>query len=273
MPKTYYRAVWISDAHLCSRDCQAECLLSFLKRTKCDYLYLVGDIFDVWQLKRRWFWPQTFNNVIHKILGKARKGARVIYIPGNHDECFRDYAGTNFGGVEIVRNAIHTTRTGRKFLVLHGDEFDVVVQCNKGLAVLGSAAYDYLIYLNRAINAVRRRFDLPYWSLAACLKHKVKNAVKYVGSFEHAVVREARKNGVDGVICGHIHQPTIKDIDGVTYCNTGDWVENCTALVENEKGELELIHWFKDGFDISQILQEKEEEPDAEHLVELHGQS
>jgi UDP-2,3-diacylglucosamine pyrophosphatase LpxH len=244
MSKTYYRSVWISDTHLCSRDCRADTLLSFLKHTKCEYLYIVGDFIDVWQLKRRWFWLQEFNNVIHRVLSKARKGAKVVYIPGNHDEAFRDFCGMQFGGVRIERDCVHTTADGRRFLVLHGDEFDCVVQNNKWLAIVGSAAYDYLIYANRMLNYLRRRMGMPYWSLAHYVKTRVKNAVSYIGAFEDAVVHAARKEKVDGVICGHIHQPAMKDIQGLQYCNTGDWVESCTALVEHTDGRLELIHWM-----------------------------
>jgi len=263
--KTYYRTIWISDMHLCSRDCRADSLLSFLKRHKCEYLYLVGDFIDIWQLKRRWYWPQTYNNIIHKILGRAKKGTKVIYIPGNHDEMFREFIGQQFGGVEIHQQAIHHLSDGRRLMVLHGDEFDLIVQNNKWLALVGNAAYDNLIYVNRVLNLFRRFFGMPYWSLAAYLKHRVKNAVKYIGSFEQAVVHEAKKKDVHGVVCGHIHQPVVKEVDGLTYCNTGDWVENCTALVEKENGVLEIIHWTKDGQDISHIL--FEEEDDSEEAL------
>lgn len=243
MERTRYRSVWISDTHLCSRDCRVELLLSFLKHTRCDNLYLVGDIIDVWQLKRKWYWPQAFNNVIQKILARAKKGTNVVFIPGNHDEFFREFVGQHFGGVAIMQRTIHQTADGRRFLVMHGDEFDTVVQCNKWLAVLGSAAYDHLVTLNRGLNAARRLLGMPYWSMAAYVKGRVKNAVKYICRFEDAVVHEGRKAGVDGVICGHIHQPVVKTIGGIQYCNTGDWVENCTALVEHDDGRLELLNW------------------------------
>lgn len=264
MAKTYYRSVWISDTHLCSRDCRADVLLSFLNQTKCENLYIVGDFIDVWQLKRRWFWAQDFNNVIHRILSKARKGAKVTYIPGNHDEAFREFCGMQFGGVRIEQNCIHTMADGRKFLVMHGDEFDCVVQNNKWLAVLGSAAYDYLIYVNRMLNYGRRRLGMPYWSLAHYVKTRVKNAVTYIGTFEEAVAREARKAKVEGVICGHIHQPILKDIHGIAYCNTGDWVENCTALVEHADGHLELIHWMQELTDRAKLTPDRVLMPDIE---------
>jgi UDP-2,3-diacylglucosamine pyrophosphatase LpxH len=246
MSKTYYRSVWISDTHLCSRDCRVEYLLSFLKSVKCEYLYLVGDFIDVWQLKRRWYWPQAFNNVVHKVLAKSKKGAKVTYIPGNHDEFFRNFIGYQFGGVQIRDKAIHVTADGRRMLILHGDEFDMVVQYNKWLALIGSAAYDYLVTMNRVLNLGRRKLNMPYWSLSAAIKRKVKNAVTYIGKYEAAMVHEARKENVDGIICGHIHQPAVKQIDGLLYCNTGDWVENCTALVEDEDGKLSIIHWLDD---------------------------
>ena len=253
MPKNHYRTIFLSDAHLCSRDCRAESILSFLKHNKCDTLYLVGDIIDVWQLKRRWHWPQGVNNVVHKILGMAKKGTRVVFVPGNHDEMFREFVGSQFGGVEIMQQAIHETANGQRLLVLHGDEFDAVVQCNKWLAVLGDAAYDWLVRVNRLLNVFRRRLGMPYWSLAAFMKGKVKDAVKYIGDYEGAVVREARRWNVAGVVCGHIHQPTIKEIDGIQYCNTGDWVENCSALVEKDDGELGLVYWPRDEHDVERL--------------------
>lgn len=271
MSKTHYRSVWISDTHLCSRDCRADVLLSFLQHTKCEYLYLVGDFIDVWQLKRRWFWSQSFNNVIHRVLSKARKGAKVTYIPGNHDECFRDYAGQKFGGLQISLRAEHRTADGRRLLILHGDEFDMIVQSRKWLAVLGSAAYDYLVILNRLLNVLRRRFGLPYWSLAAYTKSRVKDAVKFIGRFEEVVVHEARKEKFDGVICGHIHQPVIKQVDGMLYCNTGDWVENCTALVETESGELKLVYWLKDNHEPLLEVIEAETEEDEIDAIRLVG--
>lgn len=265
MSKKYYRSVWISDTHLCSRDCRVEYLLSFLKSVKCEYLYLVGDFIDVWQLKRRWYWPQAFNNVVHKVLAKSKKGAKVTYIPGNHDEFFRNFVGYQFGGVQIKDKAIHVTADGRRLLILHGDEFDMVVQYNKWLALLGSAAYDYLVTLNRILNLGRRKLNMPYWSLSAAIKRKVKNAVTYVGKYEEAMIHEARKHNADGIVCGHIHQPAVKQIDGLLYCNTGDWVENCTALVEEEDGKLSIIHWLTD-WDMAAVsanqAQEAAQEPD-----------
>jgi UDP-2,3-diacylglucosamine pyrophosphatase LpxH len=239
----YYRAVWLSDAHLCSRDCHVEHLLAFIRQVRCDYLYLVGDIIDLWQLKRRWLWSQQMNNVVRSILGKAKHGTQVIYIPGNHDEGLREFPGMTFGNVHIRSRLVHTTLDERRYLVLHGDEFDAVVQYRKWLAVLGSAAYDHLVTANRIFNAVRRRMGLPYLSVSGKIKRLVKGAMVYMEDFERAAVHEARRSGVDGIICGHIHDPSVKEIDGIRYCNTGDWVENCSALVETASGAIEIVRW------------------------------
>ncbi len=239
-----YRSIWISDIHLGYRGCKAEYLLDFLHATECEHLFLVGDIFDIWSMKRRkLFWPQTHNNVIRTILGKAKRGTKVIYIPGNHDEALRVYAGNVFGNVEIHNSYIHHTQDGKRLLMMHGDEFDSVIRYSRLLAYLGDHAYDFLLYLNRWVNFIRRRFGAPYWSIAAYLKHKVKNAVNVISDFETAVAREARKKGVDGLVCGHIHHAEIRHIDGVLYCNDGDWVESCTAMVEHFDGGLEILHW------------------------------
>jgi UDP-2,3-diacylglucosamine pyrophosphatase LpxH len=237
------RAIFLSDIHLGTRGCQAELLLDFLKHHDSDYLYLVGDIVDGWRLKRSWFWAQSHNDVVQKILRKARKGTKVIYVPGNHDEAARDYCGLNFGGVQVMRETIHEGADGKRYLVLHGDEFDGIVRYAKWLALLGDSAYNMALRLNHWFNLVRRKFGLPYWSLSAWLKHKVKNAVEYIGNYEKAVAEEARRRGVDGVICGHIHHAEIRDFDGVLYCNDGDWVESCTGLVEHFDGRLEIVHW------------------------------
>jgi len=243
-PITYkYRSIWISDIHLGTKGSQATLLLDFLRYNESRYLYLVGDIFDNWRLRRSWYWPQPHNDVVQKILRKARKGTRVIYIPGNHDESFRDFCKHRFGRVSILKEAVHHTADGRKILVLHGDEFDGVVLYARWLAFLGDSAYSLALGMNTWFNLVRRKLGMPYWSLSAYLKHKVKNAVKYIGDFEHAVVKAARNRGADGVICGHIHTAEIREIDGILYCNDGDWVESCTALVEHMDGRLEIIRW------------------------------
>lgn len=238
-----YRTIWISDFHLGTRRAQTDLLLNFLRHTESDTLYLVGDVIDNWALKKRWHWTQTHNDVIQKILRKARKGTRVIYIPGNHDEYFRDFVHARFGRIRVQRDAIHITADGKRYLVLHGDEFDGVVRYAKWLAVLGDSAYGAAIGINTVFNGIRRMAGMPYWSLSAYLKHKVKRAVEFISRFEEVVVREAKRRGAEGVICGHVHTPQMRHIDGIHYCNDGDWVESCTALVETFSGALEIIHW------------------------------
>ncbi len=237
------RSVFISDVHLGFKGCRAEFLLDFLRRVECEQIYLVGDIIDLWSLQRTFYWPQAHNDVIRTILGKAKHGTRVVYVPGNHDRAFRDHDGLTLGNVEIRLEAIHETADGRRFLVLHGDEFDSIVRASPLLESVGNHAYAAALRLNRYVNAVRQRLGYPYWSLAAFLKHKVKNAVKYIANFERALAVEARRRGVDGVICGHIHRAEITEIDGILYCNDGDWVESCTTLVEDFAGRLSLLRW------------------------------
>ncbi len=237
------RSVFISDVHLGFKGCRAEFLLDFLRRVECEQIYLVGDIIDLWSLQRTFYWPQAHNDVIRTILGKAKHGTRVVYVPGNHDRAFRDHDGLTLGNVEIRLEAIHQTADGRRFLVLHGDEFDSIVRASPLLESVGNHAYAAALRLNRYVNAVRQKLGYPYWSLAAFLKHKVKNAVKYIANFERALAVEARRRGVDGVICGHIHRAEITEIDGILYCNDGDWVESCTTLVEDFAGRLSLLRW------------------------------
>ena len=237
------RSVFISDVHLGFKGCRAEFLLDFLRRVECEQIYLVGDIIDLWSLQRSFYWPQAHNDVIRTILGKAKHGTRVVYVPGNHDRAFRDHDGLTLGNVEIRLEAIHETADGRRFLVLHGDEFDGIVRASPLLESVGNHAYAAALRLNRYVNAVRQKLGYPYWSLAAFLKHKVKNAVKYIANFERALAVEARRRGVDGVICGHIHRAEITEIDGILYCNDGDWVESCTTLVEDFAGRLSLLRW------------------------------
>ena len=242
-PTYRYRTVWISDIHLGTPGCQAGPLLDFLKQVECDQLFLVGDIIDGWQLRRSWYWPQSHNDVVQKLLRKARKGCRVIFIPGNHDEFARKYLQHDFGGIEVVEDWIHETADGRKLWVTHGDLFDGVIQCAKWLAHVGDTLYEFTLKLNRWLNRARARLGLPYWSLSKYLKLKVKRAVSYVSDFEVAVAREARKRGVHGVVCGHIHHAELRDIDGILYANDGDWVESLTALVEHADGRLEIVDW------------------------------
>jgi UDP-2,3-diacylglucosamine pyrophosphatase LpxH len=242
-PPHSYRAIWISDTHLGSRGCKAEFLLDFLRCHESTYLYLVGDIVDMWQMKKSWYWPQAHNDVAQKILRKARKGTQVFYIPGNHDEGLREYVDMQFGGIRIARDAVHELADGRKLLVLHGDFFDSVMQYARWLVHLGDSAYTLALWINQGFNFLRRKLGYPYWSLSAYLKHKVKNAVSFISSYEQTLAGEARRRGVDGVVCGHIHHAEIREIDGILYCNDGDWVESCTALVEDWNGQLSIIHW------------------------------
>ena len=242
-PNLSFRTVWISDIRLGTRGCKAELLVEFLMSIECDRLYLVGDIIDGWRLKRGWYWPAAHNDVVRRILKMARRGTDVVYVPGNHDEVFRDYVGLSFGGVRLVEHAIHETPDGRRLLIVHGDIFDGVVLYARWLAFLGDRAYELLLKANIAFNAVRRRFGLPYWSLSAHLKKKVKNAVEYISRFEEAVAHAARDLGLDGVVCGHIHSAEVRRLDAITYYNCGDWVESCTALVEHNDGTLVVLDW------------------------------
>lgn len=248
-----YRALFISDLHLGTRGAQAHLLLDFIKHHDAETIYLVGDVVDGWRLKKGWYWPQSHNDVVQKLLRKARKGSRLIYLPGNHDEFLREYLGTKFGGVEIIDDIIHEGADGKKYLVMHGDQFDVVVKYAKWLAVLGDWAYVTLIAINTVLNKVRRRMGFSYWSLSAWAKMKVKNAVNFIGSFEDTLSTEAKKRGAEGVICGHIHHAKMQDMNGVRYMNCGDWVESCTALVENFDGTFELLHWTKQSTQVVPI--------------------
>jgi UDP-2,3-diacylglucosamine pyrophosphatase LpxH len=235
------RAMFLSDFHLGTRGAQAEAIVEFLRRYDAEMIYLVGDIVDGWHLKSRWYWPQSHNDVVQKLLRKARKGAKIIYLPGNHDEFLRDYCGSVFGGIEIVDRAIHETADGKRMLVIHGDQFDLVVVHAKWLATIGDWAYTFALWLNTYFNFGRRKMGLSYWSLSAWAKMKVKNAVNFIGRFEEVLVNEARRINVDGVICGHIHCAALHDKFGIRYANSGDWVESCTALVEHEDGRFEII--------------------------------
>lgn len=261
----HYRTIWISDVHLGTKSCQAALLLDFIKHNESDTLFLVGDIVDGWRLKGAWYWPQDHNDVVQKILRKARKGTRVVYIPGNHDEFARGFVDHRFGGIEINQTAMHSLADGRMLLIMHGDELDAVVQSAKWLAFLGDRAYRAAIMLNTYYNWARRLMGFGYWSLSAYLKYKVKNAVAHIGKFEASIADYARKHGADGVVCGHIHHPEMRDIDGILYANDGDWVESCTALVEHHDGRLELVRWLTpwaerqaEGLDVERLA------PDAD---------
>jgi UDP-2,3-diacylglucosamine pyrophosphatase LpxH len=238
-----FHALFLSDMHLGTKGCQAGRILDFLRHHEADTIYLVGDIVDGWQMRSHWHWPQTHNDVVQKLLRQARKGVRIVYVPGNHDEFLRDYCGVHFGGVEVVEKAVHRSIDGRRYLVIHGDHFDLVVKHARWLAYLGDHAYTAALALNRIFNAARRLMGFPYWSLSQWLKLKVKNAVSYIGEYERALVADAAHHGVDGVICGHIHHAAIHERFGTRYINCGDWVESCTAVVEHLDGRFEIVTW------------------------------
>jgi len=241
MTRSRYRTIWVSDTHLGTRDCQARALLDFLEAHECDYLYLVGDIIDFWRLKRAPHWPQLHSDVIRTVLSKTRAGTVVTLVPGNHDEYLRRFCDLQLGNIMVTLEAVHRTVDNRLFLVVHGDQFDGITRCHRWIALTGDVGYDLLLVVNRWFNRGRRFLRLPYWSLSAYVKGKVKRAVSFITAFEGALAHEARRRGLQGVICGHIHRAEIREIEGVVYCNTGDWVESCTALVERLDGTLELL--------------------------------
>lgn len=240
-----YRTLFISDVHLGSRPAKAEYLIDFLRHHDAEQIFLVGDIVDGWRLKRSWHWPQAHNDVVQKLLRKARKGTAITYIAGNHDEFLRGFQGTHFGGVVVADQVIHEAADGRRYLVIHGDQFDGIVHNIRWLAYLGDKAYDAAIIANRAVWAFRHAFGLSYWSFSAWAKVRVKKAVNFISAFQRIVVAEARRWEVDGVICGHIHHAVIEDMDGIRYVNTGDWVESCTAVAEHFDGTLEILTWAR----------------------------
>ena len=242
-----YRTIWISDVHLGTKGCNAELLIDFLDHTDSETMYLVGDIIDGWRLKKKFYWPPEHNDIVWRILKRAKRGTRIVYIPGNHDEMVRPFSGMNFGDVEIRRAAFHDTADGRRLMVLHGDEFDTIMLAHRWLAFVGDAAYHAMMKLNNWVATVRKMLGLPYWSISKAAKHKVKNAVEFISKYEEVVARAAGERGVDGVVCGHIHTAEIRDFEyegrKVEYYNDGDWVEGCNALVEHFDGTMELIHW------------------------------
>jgi UDP-2,3-diacylglucosamine pyrophosphatase LpxH len=239
------RAIFLSDIHLGTRACQAERLLEFLKFHEAEHLYLLGDIIDFWAMRRRGvYWSTAQNTLVQKILRRARKSANVVFVPGNHDEAAREHVGTSFGNIRVERDYVHTAADGRRYLLIHGDEFDQVTRYHRWLALFGDWAYDVLVRLNLWLSAVRRALHRPgYWSLAGFAKRKVKTAVSFIFDFEDSVVRHARERGVDGVVCGHIHAAALREIDGIIYLNCGDWVDSCTAIVEHRCGRMELVRW------------------------------
>ncbi|MBN9024753.1 MULTISPECIES: UDP-2,3-diacylglucosamine diphosphatase [Kaistia] len=260
----HLRTLFLSDIHLGTRGSQAELLLDFLKWHDAETIYLVGDIVDGWRLKKSWYWPQAHNDVVQKLLRKGRKGARLVYIPGNHDEFLRDYLGLQMGGVELMDRVVHETADGKRLLVMHGDQFDVVVRHAKWLAFLGDHAYNLALALNTVVGKVRRKLGFEYWSLSAWAKLKVKNAVSFIGAFEQALITEAKRVGADGVVCGHIHHAAIRDDLGIRYINTGDWVESCTAIVEHHDGRIEMVRWADIA---SQYAVEFEDEPEIDKVA------
>ncbi|MDQ4407085.1 UDP-2,3-diacylglucosamine diphosphatase [Rhizobium sp. AN63] len=265
-----FRTLFISDVHLGSKAAKTDFLLDFLKHHEADTIILVGDIIDGWRLRRGWYWPQGCNDVVQKLLRKARKGTRIVYIPGNHDEFLREFPGMHFGGIEVAERMIHEAADGKKYLIIHGDEFDVVVRNARLLAYLGDWAYDAAIAINIAIAAVRRRIGLPYWSFSAWAKLQVKHAVNFIGEFQRVVADEARRNNVEGVICGHIHHAVMEDMDGIRYINTGDWVESCTAIAENADGTFELITWMQTS-DVPERTSDEMEPVDIPGLIGKHA--
>ncbi len=236
-----YRTVFISDTHLGSRGARAAELSAFLKHVRCERLYLVGDAIDLWAMRSRVHWPPTHNHVVRRILKHAKRGTHVVFIPGNHDDSVRQYAGLDLGGVRIALRAVHRTADGRSLLVTHGDEYDLVVQHGRFISILGGWAYDRLVMLNRVVNLLRTSVGLRKWSFSQAIKLKVKGACSFMSNFEQALLSEARRRGLDGVVCGHIHQPALRESDGVLYANCGDWIERCSALVEHADGRLELL--------------------------------
>ena len=253
MNSNTYRTIWISDLHIGSTQCQADVLLDFLKHNESEKLYLVGDIIDFWALSKRVYWPRDHNTIIQKVLRKARHGTQVIYIPGNHDENIRDYDNYIFGDIIVKNSDVHTTLTGQKFLIVHGDEYDTIAKYHQWIAKLGSKGYDFLLEVNRLLRSIRRLFGIQsQFSLAAFVKFKVKNAVQFISDYEQSIVNTLKDEGLDGVICGHIHHAEMKEIDGFMYVNTGDFVETCSAIVERHDGTLELVRWQKLEADLSQ---------------------
>ncbi|TSA03571.1 MAG: UDP-2,3-diacylglucosamine diphosphatase [Methylococcus sp.] len=261
-----YKTIFISDLHIGSTQCQADTLLDFLKHNESEKLYLVGDIIDFWALSKRVYWPRDHNTIIQKILRKARHDTKVIYVPGNHDENVREYDEHVFGDIEVRNSIVHTTVDGKRFLVVHGDEYDTIAKYHQWIAKLGSKGYDFLLEVNRAVRAVRRVMGIQsHFSLAAYIKFKVKNAVQFISDYEESIVMTLKDEGLDGVICGHIHHPEIKEMDGFLYVNTGDFVESCTAIVEHDCGRLELIRWdpslISKGGDLVEDMTEEQDVP------------
>ena len=244
--KKLYRTIWISDTHLGTSGSKSSMLLEFLDQTDSEYLFLVGDIIDGWRMRKKMYWHQEHNDVVQKVLKKAKNGTKVTLIPGNHDEILKDFTNFSFGEISIKNEDRHTLADGRKVLITHGDEFDAVIINAKWLAKIGSALYEFLLKLNNVVNFVRRKLGFSYWSLSQYLKKQTKHATNFISNFEFAVSDRARRENADVVVCGHIHRPEIKELNGVLYCNDGDWIESCTALVEDETGDLSILNWAEE---------------------------
>jgi UDP-2,3-diacylglucosamine pyrophosphatase LpxH len=243
MESAMFRTVWLSDVHLGSRACRVGLLLDFLKRTRCETLYLVGDIIDLESLRQSFYWPTSHTEVLRLLLRKSQEGTRIVYVPGNHDHDLRALVGVQFGNIQIAQRHVHTTSDGRRLLVLHGDEFDTMIKCGTAALLCGAIAYRSLLGLNRLVHWAHELSGRPYWSLAQHVKARIGKARRYIENFERASLHAAAESGVDGVVCGHIHKADLIERDGLVYCNDGDWVESCTALVEHAHGKLELLHW------------------------------
>ncbi|WP_136799143.1 UDP-2,3-diacylglucosamine diphosphatase [Desulfosediminicola ganghwensis] len=261
MQHLHFRSIWISDTHLGGRNLKSNQLYEFLKSTESDNLYLVGDIFDLWKLRNNWHWPEINDHIVNLIINKAQNGTKVYYLPGNHDDIVRRYTGTSFHGVQICEEIVHTSVDGKRYLVLHGDKFDCVVQNSEWLANIGSTLYDSLLILNRWVNTYRSFRGKDYFSISAWLKHKCKKAVNYIGDFEQVLISEIKKNQVDGLICGHIHHASIKAMGDFLYSNSGDWVESCTALAENSNGTIGIIQWIEQN-PVKELTTDEEYEQD-----------
>lgn len=269
------RSIFLSDIHLGTRACQAERLLAFLRAYDAEHVYLLGDIIDFWSLGRSIYWPSPHNTFVQKMLKRARHEVKVVLVPGNHDEVLREYVGTNFGDIKVMRDAVHTAADGRRYFLMHGDEFDQIARYHRWVALLGDIAYSLLLRLNGLLSWVRRKFHLSgYWSLAGYAKRKVKGALDFVYGFEESVAHHVRHMGLDGVVCGHIHSAAIKDIGGITYINCGDWVDSCTAIVEHDNGRMELMHWRESDVLAADQRQDapQEESPALARVVPLRAQ-
>jgi len=266
---THYRTIWISDLHLGTPQAKADFLLDFLRHHEAERYYLVGDIFDGWALQRSWYWPTTHNEVIQGLLRTAQN-THVTYVPGNHDEASRDYTGLQLGGISIEQHTEHVTADGRRFLIVHGDEFEGVVRHARWVEFLGEWTYSGVLTADHWFNELRRLFNLPYWSLANHLKHSTQQIIEFIEKFEEAAARKARDDDFDGVICGHIHHPRMRSIDGTKYVNTGDWTESCTALVEHQTGQLEILRWIPRGQDVPDtVASEVPYRQDGHDLAEM----